>query len=419
MKEKGHEFSRLRIAMITPFPPMHEGVAEYTRALVQSLSRSDPKVLVRVLAPRGSTSFRLDLEKYSSSVVVRRFWRKNSLLDRLRILNDIKNFSADIVHFQYGPYSEYGGLLGEPFFPVFLFLKVRGIPSILTLHSLWLPEEAERRILEYKHGRLIAKLGARYYFNFIRIFLRLFDRILVCVNFRGGPVIKDLNKRFGIPLEKTEETVHGIYGDFRKLPNRTLAKKRLKLEGYRTILCFGYIRRGKGLEHAIRALKLLKEKEEENLIMVIAGKPNHPRDYDYLEGLRRLVAELDLNEIVRFDTRYLPKAVVETYYSSADVVVLPYDLRVGGASGPLALAVEFGVNIITTADRIISSTTLSSLIRLVPPKDPRSLAAAIHETISQSNLRDIASKVEPEDQHNFDKTAEEHIEIYKQIMERK
>ncbi len=416
--EKNHKLNGLRVAVIAPFPPMQEGVADYTDALVRSLSKRNPSILVYVLAPKSPSGLPSDPEEYPTSIVVKRLWRRHSLIDRLKILRNIAHERADVVEFQYGPYSAYGGLIGEPFLLLFLLLKIRNIPSLLTLHSLWLPEEAERRIFEDTGSHLLAKLGSTYYSAFMKVFLRMFDRILVSVDFPGGSAVRELNKKFNLPLERIGETVHGVYGDSWKSGDRVSARKQLGLEGYKTILSFGYVRRGKGLEHAIEALRLLGERTEEHVLLVIAGKPNNPQDAAYLVDLKRLTTNLNLHDHVRFDTRYLPKAVVEAYHSAADLVILPYDIRVG-SSGPLALAVANGIRVITTAGRTMPSTPPTSLIRFVPPKDPHSLANAMVEAISQSYLEDTAPATRLEDQHSFDKTAEEHAQIYRQLLGRK
>ncbi len=418
MIEKNDNPYDLKVAVIAPFPPMHEGVAEYTGTLVHSLSRREPSILMFVLAPRLPKGFEPGTEEYPASVVIRRFWRRHSLRDRLKILRYVAHVKADVVQFNYGPYSAYGGLLGEPFFPLFLFLKIRNIPTLLTLHSLWLPEEAAQRIFEDTGSQFLAKLGSMYYSGFMRIFLGLFDRILVSVDYPGGSAVRELNERFGLPLERIEETVHGIYGNSWKSRDKASAKKQLGLVGYKTILSFGYVRRGKGLEYAIEALGLLRKKAEKRIILVIAGKPNHPQDAVYLAGLQRMTRKLKLDDHVRFDTRYLPKAVVEAYYSAADLVILPYDLRLG-SSGPLALAVGYGVRVITTGGKTMPSAPPTSLIRFVPPKDPQSLANAMFEAISQSDLADTTPATRLEDQYSFDKTAEEHAQIYRQLLERK
>jgi len=107
------------------------------------------------------------------------------------------------------------------------------------------------------------------------------------------------------------------------------------------ILFFGYIRKYKGLDILLRAMaQLLKTLPE--LRLIVAGEfYGDEADYRKLvEGLRIPAKNLVLA------TDYIANDKVATYFSAANVVVLPY--RSATQSGIVQIAYNFDVPVIAT-----------------------------------------------------------------------
>ena len=197
----------IRICLITPFPPREDGVAEYSKCLVESLQESS--VLISVITQKENVRTVTDEVIINKKTKILRSWNPKSIINQFKVYKTIIKIHSDIVHLQYGPYSEYGGFLGEPLLLLFLLLRFSRIKSVVTLHSIWFPTEAESRAYERTRSHFLSKLVAIYYSSFIRIFLRFFDLILVCVNFPSSQISVKIVRQLGLLPSKVKQIVHG------------------------------------------------------------------------------------------------------------------------------------------------------------------------------------------------------------------
>jgi|WetSurMetagenome_2_1015567.scaffolds.fasta_scaffold03227_7 D-inositol-3-phosphate glycosyltransferase len=111
----------------------------------------------------------------------------------------------------------------------------------------------------------------------------------------------------------------------------------------RVILFFGLIDTYKGVEKLIDAASLLI-KEDPSCILVIAGKPKRKLQYgeELISQAKKKIP--DKNMLLRL--QFIPISEVETYFSAADCVVLPYKKIY--QSAVIFLAYRFGLPIIAT-----------------------------------------------------------------------
>jgi glycosyltransferase involved in cell wall biosynthesis len=94
------------------------------------------------------------------------------------------------------------------------------------------------------------------------------------------------------------------------------------------ILCFGGLRFDKGIDLLIKALHKIKDVE---FSLIIAGKEEHFTKSYIVE----LLKEYGLEKKVHLNLEYIPDYLVSSYFSIADMVVLPYRKIFTGQSGPL------------------------------------------------------------------------------------
>src|SRR5947209_5209241 len=143
---------------------------------------------------------------------------------------------------------------------------------------------------------------------------------------------------------------------------------------------FGLISPGKGLETAIEALPAIVERHPE-IVYVIAGR-THP-DVARREGeryrlmLERRVLELELDEHVEFDDRFLSLDDLSDLLAATDVFVTPYRNREQIASGALTFAIAAGCAVVSTPYWYAQDMLASGAGRLVPFDDPAALAKAV------------------------------------------
>jgi len=122
--------------------------------------------------------------------------------------------------------------------------------------------------------------------------------------------------------------------------------------GGKKVMCtFGLVGAGKGLEYAIQALPRVLRRHPD-LVYLIVGQ-THPgaiRDGvdDYRETLTRMIAELGVEDSVRFVNHYLTKDEIISYLAASDIYITPYLNPHQICSGTLAYAVAAGRAIIST-----------------------------------------------------------------------
>src|SRR5207244_8936305 len=103
-------------------------------------------------------------------------------------------------------------------------------------------------------------------------------------------------------------------------------------------LTWGLLGPGKGIEHAITAVALLRDRGR-RVAYTVAGQ-THPRvrtrdGEAYRSSLGARVSALGVADLVRFDPRFLPADVLGGLIGAADVVLLPYDWLEQVTSGVL------------------------------------------------------------------------------------
>jgi polysaccharide biosynthesis protein PslF len=149
---------------------------------------------------------------------------------------------------------------------------------------------------------------------------------------------------FDVDASKVLVVPHGAH------PNTALGHRRRADRP--TILTWGLLGAGKGIEAGIEAVAALKDLVPAPRY-VIAGE-THPKVRQasgeaYRESLIELVHELGVEDIVEFDPAYRDVASLSELVRAADVVLLPYESREQVTSGVLIDAVASGRPVVATA----------------------------------------------------------------------
>jgi glycosyltransferase involved in cell wall biosynthesis len=162
---------------------------------------------------------------------------------------------------------------------------------------------------------------------------------------------------------------HPVYNIFGSPLEPQQAKSLLGLPDTRILLFFGYVRRYKGLNVLLDALRLVPP--DLGIHLLVVGE-----FYDDEQKYRAQVRDLHLDERVTIHSDYIPNEEVAKYFSAADAVVLPYVSAT--QSGIAQIAYNFDKPVIATdvgglAEVVIHDRTGF----VVPPGDPAALAGAI------------------------------------------
>jgi polysaccharide biosynthesis protein PslF len=147
----------------------------------------------------------------------------------------------------------------------------------------------------------------------------------------------------------------------------------------RKVLTWGLLGPGKGIEHAIDAMAVLRGRGLRAEYQV-AGQ-THPRVLDrdgeaYRQALMARARDREVADRVHFDARYLPADALGRLISSADVVLLPYDSPEQVTSGVLIEAVAAGKPVVSTRFPHAVELLRSGAGLLVDRQDPADIARA-------------------------------------------
>lgn len=152
------------------------------------------------------------------------------------------------------------------------------------------------------------------------------------------------------------------------------------------LLTWGLIGPGKGIEHVIDALGLLHDLGHPVQYTVTGS--THPKvlareGTRYRDALVDLARRLDVDHLVRFDERYRGVEELTEHIASFDAVVLPYETREQVTSGVLVDSLAAGRAVIATRFPHAVEMLGDGTGMIVPHADPRSLAVAIHTLASE------------------------------------
>jgi len=167
---------------------------------------------------------------------------------------------------------------------------------------------------------------------------------------------------------------HPLYDNFGEPVSKMDARKELGIsESEFVILFFGFIRKYKGLDILLDAMKALSENpkpEYRNSKVLIAGE-FYENEKPYLDQIERL--GIGDNVILRTD--FIPDSQVKYYLCGADVLVQPY--RSATQSGVTPLAYYFEKPMIVTNVGGLPSLVPHEKTGLVAEPNAQSLASAI------------------------------------------
>jgi glycosyltransferase involved in cell wall biosynthesis len=173
------------------------------------------------------------------------------------------------------------------------------------------------------------------------------------------------------PSKPRELTPHPAYTFFEQgkvAPEAARAKLGVQAP---VVLFFGLVRAYKGLDVLLRAVAVARRTVP--LTLVVAGEFYQERGpYD------ALITELGLAGSVVVHDRYIANEDVETYFRAADVVVLPYVSATQSGIAQIALSFERPV-IVTRVGGLPEAVRDGETGRVVPPRDPEALGAALVE----------------------------------------
>ncbi|MDR6868784.1 glycosyltransferase involved in cell wall biosynthesis [Microbacterium resistens] len=193
--------------------------------------------------------------------------------------------------------------------------------------------------------------------------------IVVAMTAAGSRLLED---GYGVPSSRLRLIPHGV--DRWALPRPSPAPHRS------TVLTWGLLGPGKGIEWGIRAIAALKDAGHAPRYRVLGQ--THPKvvmesGQQYRRSLWALAEELGVGELVEIDGRYRESDELAADVVDADIVLLPYDSREQTTSGVLVEAVAAGRPVIATRFPHAVELLTAGAGLLVDHESPEQIAAAI------------------------------------------
>jgi polysaccharide biosynthesis protein PslF len=329
-------------ALVSTYPPTQCGLATFTAALLSHLRQpGDQVAVVRVLdepVPVSADEIVHDLVAGSAA----------SASAAAEVLN---GFDVVIVQHEYGIY---GGPDGQDVVPL---LEALYVPTIVVLHTVLAhPTARQRMILD----EVIAAAS-----------------VVVTMTQTARSRLLDI---YGTSPEKVFVIPHGA------ADNRVTASSAGNTRRP-VVLTWGLLGPGKGIEHAIDSMALLRDRGL-HVDYQVAGQ-THPRVLGrdgeaYRRALKARAQARNVEDRVHFDGRFLPTAALGQLISAADIVLLPYDSLEQVTSGVLIEAVTAGKPVVSTC--FPHAVELLGAGLLVDRQDPAGIAQALQRALTEPGL---------------------------------
>ena len=339
-----------RFGFLSTFPPTLCGLATFNESLFNELivGSSDSGAVVRVVdSPQPSISRAVVAQLVNGDSA--------SVGAAVKTLNA---FDVVIVQHEYGIF---GGADGDEVLHVLRALKT---PTIVVLHTvLSAPTEHQRYVLE-----TVIQLAT----SVVTLTQTARERLATSYD-------ADMTKVFVIP--------HGA----QVIPRGTDVRPHSTRP---TILTWGLIGRGKGIEWGIDAMSKMTDMSPRPCY-IVAGQ-THPKvlafeGETYRKQLSAQVQLLGLGSSVTLENYYRPRASLMELVRSADVVLLPYDTTEQVTSGVLAEAVAAQKPIVATPFPHAVELLTDGAGVLVPHRDPTAIAEAIRTILADgTGAQDLA-----------------------------
>ncbi|GID26235.1 glycosyltransferase [Paractinoplanes brasiliensis] len=333
---------------LSTYPPTQCGLATFNAALASHLSNGGSSGVVRLLS-KDSVSGGIELDRAAPRTV--HTWHTDTPGGWRTAAEMLNRYDVVIIQHEYGIYP---GDAGNEVLPL---LRALTVPSIVVLHTvLSSPDPLQRQVLEQ-----IAEAA---------------DAVVTMTD----TARRRLTDGYDVDPRKISVIPHGA-------ASRGTGPR--EDHDRPTLLTWGLLGPGKGIEWAIRALALLGDLDPAP-VYTVAGR-THPKVLEqfgdvYRDSLKELAASLGVTGSVRWEDAYLEEDELSRLIRSADVVVLPYDSTEQVTSGVLIEAVGAGIPVVATEFPHAVELLADGPGLLVPHQDPEAMASAIRHALAEPSL---------------------------------
>jgi glycosyltransferase involved in cell wall biosynthesis len=200
---------------------------------------------------------------------------------------------------------------------------------------------------------------------------------------------------------------HPLYDNFGEKISKEEARRQLAISNeQKIILFFGFIRKYKGLDILLDAIKIIKDAALPiaNCQLLIAGE-----FYEDRKAYDEQIDALGIKDNLILHTDFIPDNQVKNYMCAADVVIQPY--RNATQSGVTPLAYHFEVPMIVTNVGGLPAMVPDNKVGLVAEPTPASLAEKIQEYFDKGENYFLPHLLEEKKKFSWTKMLESILEV--------
>ena len=348
------------ILFITSYPPRECGIATYSQDLVKALNH------------KFSNSFSLNIcalesenEKYDYTEEVK-YTIESSCPDAFsqlaKSINSNNLISIVLIQHEFGLFKKH-----EDDFNLFLAILIKAV--IMVFHTV-LPHPDE--LLKLKVQKIVAACES------VVVMTHNSERILVT--------------DYEIGQSKITVIPHGTH----LVPHhdKTFLKEKYKLSGRKIFSTFGLLSAGKSIETTLQALPEIIKVNKDVLFLVI-GK-THPTVINeegekYRNMLQAKVAELELQQHVKFINKYLPLPELLEYLQLTDIYLFTSKDRNQAVSGTFSYAISCGCPIISTPIPHAREVLDNDAGIIIDFENAQQLGEAVNRLLNDDELKESIS----------------------------
>ena len=360
---------RMKIALVSEYPPVHSGFATYEHYLVNAFR---PLNLEIHLSPITRT--RVDYE---------------GILDSLDEIKDL-----DLIHLNHG-YDCFE--ISNEFITFLEELRLRA-KVVITMHT----------VNNFRKGTDIR------WFN--RMLANKTDILIV----HSSPMKDELLSQ-GVSPEKILIIPHGTRNPFIKNEEGGREATRAACgvpQNMNMVLAFGFLEPDKGFEELMMVVSRMRE-----AFLVIAGEKASKDDGQFVDRLLA-IGDFQLEGRFKLINRYLAENELLQLMAASDVIVMPYrpvspDDMHYSVSGVLHLALSQGRPIVACSNP--KFVELENIVPelVVPSMDPRALNSVLKKVMTDAPFRKlaVAKILKYASETSWEKVARLHVKAYEKALQ--
>ena len=342
-------FPRESIIIIGPAHPLRGGLASFDERLARQFQQEGFDTSIYTFSLQYPNFLFPGTTQYSSEPAPKNIPIKvciNSInpLNWIRVGNELKKMNPTIIVVRY-----WLPIMGPCLGTILRLVKNNKHTRVICIADNIIPHEK----------RLGDKPFTSYFIKPIDAFITMSEKVM-----------NDLRQ---FTQKPAQQVVHPLYDNFGEALDKHVARKYLGLpENEKIILFFGFIRKYKGLDLLLEAMKIISKQQPtiSNIKLLVAGEFYEDRKfYDDLINSLGIASSLILR------TGFIADSEVKFYLSAADFVVQPY--RNATQSGVTPLAYHFEKPMLVTNVGGLPNLVPDGKVGLVAEPEPASIAEKI------------------------------------------